>query len=335
MGKNETQGSVIQVGAIMEKITFTLSVHSIRYEGASTRLIELRPPAGTYLPPVEAGAHIDVHISPTITRQYSLCNTPGETHRYIIGVALDPCSRGGSRALHEVIKEGDTLNIGGPRNHFELLQSEDHSVLIGGGIGITPLLSMALQLEAQQRTWSLHYAAKSADVAPLFHTISTLAKQARYGQVNVYFSQPVSQRMQVSKIMADAPKGSHFYCCGPLKLLDDFDACSEDYPSNHCHSERFSGDLDVAKGGYTIVLARTGKEIYIKEEQTILDALKAEKMNVTYACAEGVCGSCEVKVLEGTPDHRDDVLSESEKARNDTMMVCCSGAISKRLVLDL
>ena len=97
----------------MEKITFTLSVHSIRYEGASTRLIELRPPAGTYLPPVEAGAHIDVHISPTITRQYSLCNTPGETHRYIIGVALDPCSRGGSRALHEVIKEGDTLNIGG------------------------------------------------------------------------------------------------------------------------------------------------------------------------------------------------------------------------------
>ena len=104
MGKNETQGSVIQVDTIMEKKTFTLSVHSIRYEGASTRLFELRPPAGTYLPPVEAGAHIDVHISPTITRQYSLCNTPGETHRYIIGVALDPCSRGGSRALHEVIK---------------------------------------------------------------------------------------------------------------------------------------------------------------------------------------------------------------------------------------
>lgn len=319
----------------MEKITFTLSVHSISYEGTHTRLIELRPSPGSYLPPVEAGSHIDVHISPTIIRQYSLCNTPGETHRYVIGVALDPSSRGGSRALHEVLKEGDTLKVGAPRNHFELIQSENHTVLIGGGIGITPLLSMALQLEAQQRTWSLHYAAKSADVAPLFHSICTLAHQARYGQVNMYFSQQSIQRMKVSDVMANAPDGSHFYCCGPLKLMDDFDSCSVHYPPNHCHSERFCGDVDVAKGGFTIVLARTGKEIYISEESTILNALKAERINVTYACAEGVCGSCEVKVLEGKPDHRDEVLSDAEKARNDTMMVCCSGAITNRLVLDL
>ena len=319
----------------MEKLTFTLWVHSIHYEGANTRLIELRPPEGSYLPPVEAGAHIDVHISPSIIRQYSLCNTPGETHRYVIGVALDPNSRGGSIQLHEQLKEGDTLTVGGPRNLFALKQSDEHSVLIGGGIGVTPLIAMALQLEAQQQSWSLHFGAKSAEVAPLLNTINTISKQARYGQVTMYFSQSKSQRMNVKDIMEGAPKNSHYYCCGPEKLLKDFNASSQAFEPSHCHSEHFSADVDVAKGGFNVVLARSGKEIFIREECTILDALKAEKVNVTYACSEGVCGSCEVKVLEGQPDHRDQVLSDAEKARNDTMMVCCSGAVSRRLVLDL
>ena len=319
----------------MQQTTFSLLVHAIRYDGENTRIIELRPAAGTHLPSVEAGAHIDVHISAGLIRQYSLCNTPGETHRYVIGVALDPNSRGGSRWLHDNLQAGDTLTVGVPRNHFGLANTDAHTVLIGGGIGVTPLLSMALQLEAQQRSWSLHFAAKCTEQAPLLQAINTLAKQARYGQVSCYFSESSASRMDVAQVMKEAPIGSHFYCCGPVRLLDTFDKCSESYPPDHCHSERFIAEVEVAKGGYTIVLARSGKTLYVSEEQTILDALKAEKIVVPYACAEGICGSCEVKVLEGEPDHRDDVLSDAEKARNDTIMVCCSGAFSKQLVLDL
>ena len=128
----------------MQQTTFSLLVHAIRYDGENTRIIELRPAAGTHLPPVEAGAHIDVHISADLIRQYSLCNTPGETHRYVIGVALDPNSRGGSRWLHDNLQAGDTLTVGAPRNHFRLANTDAHTVLIGGGIGVTPLLSMAL-----------------------------------------------------------------------------------------------------------------------------------------------------------------------------------------------
>ena len=151
MGKNETQGSVIQVGAIMEKITFTLSVHSIRYEGASTRLIELRPPAGTYLPPVEAGAHIDVHCGEGIIRQYSLCGDPNDRRNLMIAVNHGNPSRGGSELMHKKVKEGDNLEIGSPRNNFLLDETQAHTILIAGGIGITPFLSLSKDLQQDIR----------------------------------------------------------------------------------------------------------------------------------------------------------------------------------------
>jgi tetrachlorobenzoquinone reductase len=303
----------------------------------SVRILELQAGPGNVLPPFVAGAHIDIFLDRDLVRQYSLLNDPAEVDRYVVGVALEADSRGGSRHIHAQVCEGDLLGISAPRCHFPLVEDAPHSVLIGGGIGVTPLWSMAQRLLTLGRSFSFHLGARSAATAPLLAEIRQVLGMAGV-PLGTAFEDQDGSRLDLPAIFAAAPANSHFYACGPAGMLDAYvaAAAAAGRPAEHVHLERFAGTgVSATEGGFTVELARTGGSYAVPQGATILETLKANGINIPHSCAEGICGACEARVLAGIPDHRDDVLSDAEKAANLTMMVCCSGAKTPRLVLDL
>ena len=313
-----------------------LRITAIRREAEGIHSVELRAPDHGALPPFQAGAHIDLMLAPSLTRSYSLCNDPQERHRYVVAVHLAPASRGGSRHVHEQLRVGERLQVSPPRNNFALDEGAAHTVLIAGGIGITPLKAMIARLEALGHSWELHYATRSRDTLAFADELRALeARQP--GRVRLHIdAEAKGARLDLRALVAGAPPAAHFYCCGPETMLDAFAQATAALARGQVHVEHFGGAGPVAsEGGFAVMLRRSQRRIEIARGQTILDALLAADVKVPYSCREGVCGTCEVKVLEGTPDHRDVVLTPEEHARNDAMLVCCSGAKSKVLVLDL
>ncbi len=315
---------------------FEVKVHAITAAADGIHLFELRPAAGV-LPPFEAGAHVDLHLPNGIVRSYSLLNDPGERHRYVLGINRDRGSRGGSSWLHDHLRVADRIKIGPPRNNFPLDESAAHSVLIGGGIGITPLWCMVQRLERIGRSWAVHYSARHRAAAALLAELESFTAASAHGSLRLNFDQePGGTMLELSSIVRDAPAGSHFYCCGPVPMLEAFQHACEGLPDERVHLEYFAPKEDsaIAHGGFTVVLARSSRRVVVAEDQTILDALRAEGISVPSSCEQGVCGACETAVLDGVPDHRDLVLSPKERASNKVMMICCSGAKSQTLVLD-
>jgi vanillate O-demethylase ferredoxin subunit len=300
------------------------------------RLFDLRRPDGGDLPPFSAGAHIDVHAGADLIRQYSLLNDPQERHRYVVAIALEPESRGGSRHFHEAVKQGDMLTISAPRCHFALEETAPHSVLIAGGIGITPIWCMAQRLRHLGRSFELHYAVKARAAAPLIERIEAMPA-SDVARIATYFSRDSGgSRPDIAAILRDVAPGTHVYCCGPGALTDAFRSAAARLPTNTVHLEQFTAIAAVAdEGGFTIELAKAGRTIEVKSGQTILDAIRDAGLRTTSSCREGICGSCETVVLSGSPDHRDAVLTDAEKAEGNTMMICCSGSLTPKLVLDL
>jgi vanillate O-demethylase ferredoxin subunit len=251
----------------------------------------------------------------------------------VIAVLREPNGRGGSRRLHDDLQPGTLLRISPPRNHFPLEEAAPHSVLIAGGIGITPLRSMILRLEALQRPWQLHYCARSRASAAFVAELAALAPQ----RVRFHFDDEQGGALpDLAGMIKSGGPGVHVYCCGPTPMLDAFVRTTAALPPEHVHLEYFSAKASAAsEGGFEVELARSGLRLRIAAGQSILDAVLNAGIEVAHACAEGVCGSCETRVISGTPDHRDAVLSAHEQAANDRMMICCSGAKSAGLVLDL
>lgn len=314
-----------------------LEAHAVDTAASGVRLLDLRVPGGGELPAFAAGAHVDVVVGDALVRQYSLCNDPRERHRYLLAVALADASRGGSRYLHEQVGRRARVRVGKPRNLFPLATVASHSVLIAGGIGITPLWAMAQSLEAAGRSWELHYAARSPEHAALLEPIRRFAAESRLGKLHCYFSRlPSAVRIDLPALLRAAPADAHFYCCASPGLLADFETATASLPPSQVHLERFEASQQAAtEGRYELVLARSGLSIEMVPGQTVLDAVLAAGVAVRSTCREGLCGDCETGVLDGEPDHRDDVLSEQEHAANTTMMICCSGCKGSRLVLDL
>lgn len=310
-----------------------LHIHAISYAAEGILLFDLRAPRGAELPPFTAGAHVDVHLEAGMVRSYSLVNSAHERHRYVIGVKRDPASRGGSAWMHGAARVGQTVDVSAPRNNFALQEQAAFSVFLAGGIGITPLWSMIQRLERLQRPWALHYG--NADAASAAF-LDALQAPERKAHVHLAFSEAGTPRMDLGAIVRAAPAGSHFYCCGPAGMLDAFElACSGLDPSR-VHLERFRAPDPAADGDAFIVrLARTGITVAVPPGLSILEALEARGVNVPFSCREGVCGACETRVLAGTPEHRDQLLSQAERATGTSMMVCCSRASSSELVLDL
>jgi ferredoxin-NADP reductase len=318
-----------------EQLDVVVAAITPRAQGVSTW--ELRRTDGADLPAFTAGSHVDLHLTNGMVRSYSLCNDPSERHRYVIGVARDPASRGGSTFIHEHLRVGDALRITAPRNNFKLDENAGRSVFIAGGIGITPLWCMVQRLEALGRPWELHYSTRLRALCAFHDDLASL-EAAQPGRVHFNFDQEPGGRMTdlralVSGLAADA----HLYCCGPVPMLKAFEAAAKEAgrPASHVHVEYFSAaEQPAMQGGFTVVLERSGLTLQVAPGKSILQTLMDHGIDAPYSCMEGACGRCETNVLEGEPDHRDSVLSEEERASGQTMMICCSGSKGPRLVLD-
>lgn len=304
---------------------------NIRWEAAGINSYILEPVAGGLMPAFAPGAHIDVKLATGLARSYSLVNDPMIRGYYEIAVHHAIEGRGGSRHIHDLWRVGQVLEISEPKNNFPLVEDAVHTVMIAGGIGVTPMLPMIARLEKLGRSWELHYVAASPDRAAYVERLSV------FDQVEIAFDGIAGgQRLDLKAICSAAPVDAHLYCCGPTGMLDAFVAINADRPKGHAHIEYFSAETDIAtEGGFTVELARSGMKVAVEAGETMFDALLNAGVNVSFACAEGVCGTCEVKVLGGIPDHRDHFLSEEDKAANTSIMVCCSGSKTANLVLDL
>ncbi len=313
-----------------------MQVCCIRYEALSVNSFELRPKTGQALPSFTAGGHVEVLMRSGLVRSYSLVNSPADRGRYVIAVNRDPQSRGGSAFMHEALRVGETLSVRPPRNNFRLAEEACHTVMIAGGIGITPFVSMTSRMVEVGSPWVLHYCARTRQHAAFLAELEAAATLGR-GSVRYHFDdERGAAPPDIEAMVSAAPPSSDFYCCGPSPMLDAFADATKGIPPERIHVERFSSDKPAAvEGGFTVQLARSGRSVQIPPGSTILDALLTLGIDVRYSCRSGVCGSCETGVLEGVPDHRDLVLSEEQRASGTRMMICCSGARSERLILDL
>jgi len=311
-----------------------LRLRQIRLEAQDIVSLELVAANGGPLPAFTAGAHIDFLLPGEKVRSYSLVNDPTETHRYVVAVLREPEGKGGSTWLHDHPRVGDELFVREPVNDFPLAPDAPESVLIGGGIGITPLISMVRQLEREGRAWRLHLAARSPQHAVFLDELQTL--DAGRGRLTLHCGAEDQTRMDLTRVLGDAPDDAHFYCCGPARMIDAFLAAGAHRPAAQLHIERFAAASEAATaGGFELVLQRSGQRIAVAPGKTILDALLDKGVQVQYACSAGVCGTCMTGVIEGEPDHRDEYLTDEERAENRHIMICCSGSKSPTLVLDL
>lgn len=312
--------------------TIAVRVEAVRREAQDVHSYELRRPDGAALPAFSAGAHIDLHLADGLVRSYSLTNAQTERQRYVVAVGRAQESRGGSRFVHERLHVGAVLPIAPPRNHFPLHEDAAHSVLIAGGIGITPLRAMQARLAQLGRSWELHYACRARARAAFADDLQAVAP----AQVHLYCGDAAGERLDLARIVQAAPAGAHFYCCGPQAMLQAFEEATAALPAERLHLERFAAQQPPAgQGGFVVELARSGRRLPVAPGTTILDTLLANGVDAPYSCMQGICGACETRVLGGLPEHRDSVLSAAERAGNRSIMVCCSGARSPTLRLDL
>lgn len=317
--------------------TFSALVHTLRWEADDIVSVELHPlPGAAPLPAFEAGSHIDLHLPNGMVRSYSLLNDCSERHRYVVAVLKDRKSRGGSRCVHEQLRVGTAITISAPRNNFALTEDAAHSVLVAGGIGITPLLCMARRLGALGRSFQVLYFARSRQSAALLQELQALGMPLALHFDDEQGGPPdMLQQLQALRAQPDW----HLYACGPGVMLDAFEKACATLGLAHAHIERFAAVEQAAapdaRRSYTVELRRSGQQITVTPETNLLAQLQAARVAVSTSCQEGICGSCETRVLEGEPDHRDSVLTASERASNRSMMVCVSGCKSERLVLDL
>lgn len=299
--------------------------------------LELVSADGTPLPAFAAGSHIDVQLPGGPTRQYSLCNDPAETHRYLIAVLRDARSRGGSAAVHERVKVGDTLVISAPKNHFALAHDASSYLLLAGGIGVTPLLCMAERLAHAGADFEMHYCTRSPARTAFRQRIAAAPFAAR---VAFHFDDgEAAQKLDIAALLAAPRAGRHLYVCGPKGFMDAVlgSARAQGWPQAQIHYEFFGADAAPAAGdgGFEVMLASSGRVIKVAPDRSVVQALAEAGVSVATSCEQGVCGTCLTRVIEGEPDHRDLYLTPQEQAANDQFLPCCSRAKSARLVLDL
>lgn len=300
-------------------------------------MFELAAPDGGALPPFTAGAHIDVQVAGFV-RQYSLCNSPAETHRYRIGVLRDAHSRGGSVAMH-ALAVGATLEISAPKNHFALVPGARHSILLAGGIGVTPLLAMAEQLAADRASFALHYATRSPERMAFRDRLAAahLAPHTR-----CYFDNaPAAGQLDLAAVLSQPDEGTHLYVCGPGGFIEAAldQARALGWPEANLHREYFGAAPsqpaagEEGEGAFRIRLAQRGKTVEVGAGETAIAALRRCGIDWQTSCEQGVCGTCLTRVLEGEPVHHDQYLTDEERA-SGCFLPCVSRARGL-LVLDM
>jgi vanillate O-demethylase ferredoxin subunit len=297
---------------------------------------ELARADGGHLPAFSAGSHIDVHLPGGLVRQYSLCNAEGEQHRYRIAVLRDAATRGGSAGMHDTVHEGDQLQISEPRNHFPLVHAP-RTVLLAGGIGITPLLCMAQRLAAIGADFTLHSCNRSVARTAFRDEIaaSSFADRVRFH----FDDGDAAQKLQLATALGTPDAGTHVYVCGPTGFIDFVvsGAKAAGFTTEQIHLEYFGAAPQDTTGdrAFDVKIASTGQVVTVGAQQTVVQALARHGVEILTSCEQGVCGTCITRVLEGQCDHRDLYFTDEEKARHDQFTPCCSRAKSAVLVLDL
>lgn len=319
--------------------TLELVVRRVTFEAKGINSYELVDPQRRDLPPFTAGAHIDIHLPNGLVRQYSLSNSPAEHHRYVIGVLCDPNGSGGSAAVHQ-LHAGDRVRVSVPRNNFELNAEAGRSILLAGGIGVTPMKSMMHALDEQGADYELHYCCKGPEFAAFSEDMQALIAQ---GRIHLHFDGgDPSKSFDIKTLLKDTPDGCHVYYCGPAGFMEACKNAASHWPSGTVHFEHFKApvrpatppgaDVEVVNG-FVAKIASSGEELLVGAGDNLAQVLQDAGYPVETSCQSGLCGTCKVRYLEGEVDHQDYILDDTEKAQ---YLTCCvSRAKSKLLVLDL
>ncbi|WP_269498482.1 PDR/VanB family oxidoreductase [Castellaniella sp. S9] len=308
-----------------------------RREAQDVVSLELVDAQGAPLPAFTAGAHIDVHLPGGLIRQYSLLNDSAERTRYRIGVLREAASRGGSLVVHDRIEVGDVLRISEPRNRFAL-QAAPRSLLLAGGIGVTPILCMARQLHAAGADFEFHYSCRTRARAAFLDDIGGSALAAR---TRLHFDDEPDTALDAPALLASAGADTHVYVCGPAGFIDHVVALARaaGFEDSRIHFERFAASEPVAPvqgdQAFQVRLASTGEVFDIPADEPVTKALDRHGVFIPVSCEEGICGTCLTGVVEGDPDHRDSYLTDEEHAANDQFTPCCSRSKTPMLVIDL
>ena len=310
--------------------TIPVRLRAMAWEADGVISLELAALDGGTLPPFEPGSHVDLHLPSGTMRQYSLCSDPADRSFYL--VAIRSVSGGlSSQFVHRKLRPGEMLAVSQPRNNFPLVDAKNY-IFVAGGIGITPLMPMMRELSARKKPWTLLYCNRSDDAAPFLSEIRALG-----GDVLLH-SSASGTRLDVTQRLGTAQRDTAVYCCGPERLMLAVEEATAAWPEGSVHFEWFSPrsrPADEASGSFEAVCQASGMTVTVPPDKSLLEALNDAGVPLPCSCQQGICGTCEVRVLGGEPDHRDSILSSAERAANETMMACVSRARSPRLVLDI
>ena len=324
-----------------------LRVRQITYQAEKINSYELTDPEGRELPPFTAGAHIDFHFRDGSVRQYSLCNDPEERHRYLISILREEHGRGGSQALHQRLHVQRLVSVGRPRNNFRLAADATRTLLLAGGIGITPLISMVYELRRTGREFLLHYCTRSPAHTAFMDLLGPLVSQ---GRAVVHHDGGIpANGLDIARLLEHYDEGTHLYYCGPAGFMAACRRASEHWPEDAVHWEYFTQDaapkselsgaeleqagVHALGLGFQVKVASTGAVHTVPDDKTIVEVLAEHGIDVETSCESGLCATCKVRYLEGEVDHRDLVMSREEQS--EYLTVCISRAKSPMLVLDL
>jgi vanillate monooxygenase ferredoxin subunit len=319
---------------IMSEQSFVAEVKKKWQIAENTFAFELIGAEGTVLPKFEAGAHIDIVAGQNLTRQYSIANDPAEDNKYVLGILKTANPGGVSTAVCTRLEEGGLIRLAGPRNHFPLNEEAPFSLLIGGGIGITPMLAMAHRLHAINKPFALHFFARNASTAPFYEDIKDLPF---FDKINIYLDESNGNpQLSLQKILLGAETGSHVYTCGPSGFMNlVIDMSKQVMPEDRIHKEFFEFvEKETVNTAFEIEINSTGQVITIPENRAAIDVLQENGVFVPRNCPKGVCGACARQVIAGEIDHRDSVLPQMARDQG-YMLLCVSRAKSERIVLDL
>lgn len=284
------------------------------------------------LPDWTPGSHIDLILPDGAVRQYSLCGDRWDPYRYRVAVLREPAGRGGSAYIHDRLRPGDPVGIGGPRNHFALAPANRY-LFVAGGIGITPILPMLTQAELLGIDWQLLYGGRTrASMAFAEELVE------RHGDRVRLHPEDEAGLLPLDDFLGNPATGTKVYCCGPTGLLTALDAATSAWPPGTVRTERFVADelsVPVRREPFEVELAQSGKVLTVEPDMTVLEAVRAVGVNIVSSCEQGICGTCEVDVLAGEPDHRDALLDDDERHGGHSMFICVSRSCGPRLTLDL
>jgi ferredoxin-NADP reductase len=315
-----------------EPMRRTLRVQQKTWEADGVISVTFADPSGAQLPAWEPGAHLALHLPNGLVREYSLCSDPSDRSRWTVAVLRTPDSRGGSTHIHDLLPVGGLLEVEGPRQNFALDTAARH-ILVAGGIGITPILSMVRTLHRDGANWTLLYTGRSRSTMAFLDEIDSLPAE----RVTIHADDAAAGRYpDLAGLLGDIDADTVAYCCGPEALMA---ACRDALPDpGQLRIERFKAPEPIATGedtAFDVILAGSGRRIPVGPEVSVLSALQNAGVPVESSCTEGICGTCEVGVVKGDVEHRDFLLSPEEQQTGGTMFVCVSRCRSAELVLDL